>query len=827
MITLFHYIRLALHNLRRGGQRILVALLCIAFGVMALVGMSMLAKSIESAVALTPAQRLGGDLSIGRQAEDFLRPADVDQLKTLQQNGEISAYTLIAFNNWSLMLRAASSSEMHFVGTAMGIEPDRYPLAGSLTIGEPGNTGLKTLLQQVGDVIVTRDAAGDYGLKVGDPIVLSDLRVGIPVAGTVRGIAYDTPNHQGDKIYYSVETAQKLAKGQPVVNTAMVNTAQPQRVVTVLESSGWGVNWPAGRGDKDISNVWTIGLRGAGILGLLVGGIGIANTMQVLLRRRQKEIAIWKTLGYQASDLRLMFALEAGILGLTGSLLGAGLGVLISSGLLELFRNTSTMLYKWTFSPIPPSMGILVGTLSTVIFAYWAIVISSQARPMALLRNEPVAVRGGLACGQTVALGLFLAALFTALTSLAMGSVLSGIGVLAGIAVGIALLGGFFSGVLWLFTHILSLRGFPLAQIAFNSLRRRGFALVFAMIALFVGVVSMSLGLAVTQVSQRKISSGAVEIQGNNLEILAAGGEESAIRQALQAQFPEKVSLGYQTTLASLSLPDGEPTGPMNTVLLGRSDPQDYLLSGADWGSQPDGVYASTGADLKPGSQVMAVFRDGTPHTFRVVGSYDINYRGAALFPSTGLLMTTDAFMQVAQADSVTFFAQVPPGQVRRAAADLTAALPQATVVDLVAYAARFMQSYQKLYILAIAMSGLALLAGILLVANSVSLAMLDRRYEIGILKTVGYTSRQILMIFAVEYGCIGLLATGAGVLLIQGLLALLAIANHLPAFAVLLDLPSLTVIAFCGVGLTLLTVLGVTWNPTRISPVFILNDRN
>ena len=190
----------------------------------------------------------------------------------------------------------------------MGIEPDAYPLAGSLTIGEPGNTGLPTLLQQVGDVIVTRDIAGDYGLKVGDPIVLSDLRVGIPVAGTVRGIAYDTPNHQGDKIYYSVETAQKLANGQPVVNTAMVNTAQPQRVVTALESSGWSVNWAAGQGDKQTANVWIIGLRGAGILGLLVGGIGIANTMQVLLRRRQKEIAIWKTLGYQrrrpAPDVR-------------------------------------------------------------------------------------------------------------------------------------------------------------------------------------------------------------------------------------------------------------------------------------------------------------------------------------------------------------------------------------------------------------------------------------------------------------------------------------------------------------------------------------------
>ena len=569
MIALFHFLRLAVNNLLRGGQRILVALLCIAFGIMALVGMSMLAQSIESAVVLTPAQRLGGDLSIGRDSVDFLRPADVDQLKALQQTGEITAYTLIAYNGSWLMLRAAGSGEMHFVGTAMGVEPDRYPLAGSLTIGEPGGIGLATLLQQVGDVVLTRDLAGEYNFKIGDPIILSDLRFGIPVAGTVRGIAYDTPNHQGDKIYYSVETAQKLANGQPVVNTAMVNTGQPQAVVTKLENSGWGVDWPAGRDGGDTANMWVIGLRGAGILGLLVGGVGIANTMQVLLRRRQREIAIWKTLGYRTSDLRLIFSLEAGLLGLAGSLIGAGLGVLISTGLLELFRNTSTMLYQWTFSLTPPLIGVLVGTLSTVIFAYWAIVISSQARPMALLRNEPVEVRGGLAGYQSAALALLLAALFTALTSLAMGSLVAGIGVLAGILMGMALLGGFFSGLLWVFARLLPLRGFPLAQIAFNSLRRRGFALVFAMIALFIGVVSMSLGLAVTQISERKISSGAVEIQSNNLEILAAGAEESAIRQALQALSPEKVSLGYHTTLASLSLPGGEPVGPTNAVLAG------------------------------------------------------------------------------------------------------------------------------------------------------------------------------------------------------------------------------------------------------------------
>ena len=62
--------------------------------------------------------------------------------------------------------------------------------------------------------MVTRDVAEEYKLKVGDPIVLSDLRVGIPVQGTVPGVACDTPHHYGDKAYYSDETARSLVNGQ-------------------------------------------------------------------------------------------------------------------------------------------------------------------------------------------------------------------------------------------------------------------------------------------------------------------------------------------------------------------------------------------------------------------------------------------------------------------------------------------------------------------------------------------------------------------------------------------------------------------------------------
>ena len=501
--------------------------------------------------------------------------------------------------------------------------------------------------------------------------------------------------------------------------------------------------------------------------------------------------------------------------------------MLISGQVLELLRRTSTMLYDWQFSPTPPLLGILVGTLTTVIFAYWAIVVSGQARPMALLRNEPIDVRRLPGC-QSAALGLLLAAPFTALASLVMASVVAGIGVLASIMIGITMVGGFFSGGLWICTRLLPLRGFPLVRMAFNSLHRRGGALVFAMIALFVGVLSMSMGMAVTQISERQISVRSVDFQGYNLNILATAGQERTIGKAVQAQHPEQVGVGYRTALAGLRIvANGGPVSATDAILVGRSAPEDYVVSGADWGSQPDGVYAYKGANLKAGSQVEATFRDGTIRIFTVVGSYDINYDSINLYPPTGLLMTAETFTRVARPDSLTYFVRVAPDRLSSVAAALGAALSQATVLNLVAYAGRFMQGYQKLFVLPLAMAGLALLAGILLVANSVSLAMLDRRYETGILKTVGYARRQILSIFMVEYGLVGLLATSTGVLLVQALLVVLAVANHLPASVLLLNVRSLALIALCGIGLTLLTVFGVTWDPIRDSPVVVLNERN
>ncbi|PIN87875.1 ABC transporter permease [Candidatus Woesearchaeota archaeon CG10_big_fil_rev_8_21_14_0_10_32_24] len=70
-----------------------------------------------------------------------------------------------------------------------------------------------------------------------------------------------------------------------------------------------------------------VGIAG---ISLLVGGIGIMNTMYTSVLERTKEIGIMKALGAENKKIQFLFLIESGILGLFGGLIGVTLGIGIS-----------------------------------------------------------------------------------------------------------------------------------------------------------------------------------------------------------------------------------------------------------------------------------------------------------------------------------------------------------------------------------------------------------------------------------------------------------------------------------------------------------------
>ncbi len=67
-------------------------------------------------------------------------------------------------------------------------------------------------------------------------------------------------------------------------------------------------------------------------ISLLVGGIGVMNTMFTGVLERTREIGIMKAIGAKNSDILLIFLIESGIYGLIGGVLGIILGFLMGKG---------------------------------------------------------------------------------------------------------------------------------------------------------------------------------------------------------------------------------------------------------------------------------------------------------------------------------------------------------------------------------------------------------------------------------------------------------------------------------------------------------------
>jgi putative ABC transport system permease protein len=97
----------------------------------------------------------------------------------------------------------------------------------------------------------------------------------------------------------------------------LVNVSQPSNALAAKEAF-----------DSSASTL----VLGLVLISLIVGGIGIANTMYLAVIERRREIGLRRALGATRGHIRLQFLAEAGVLAAAGSLIGALIGVIGTAG---------------------------------------------------------------------------------------------------------------------------------------------------------------------------------------------------------------------------------------------------------------------------------------------------------------------------------------------------------------------------------------------------------------------------------------------------------------------------------------------------------------
>jgi putative ABC transport system permease protein len=123
---------------------------------------------------------------------------------------------------------------------------------------------------------------------------------------------------------------------------------------------------------------------------LIVGSIGIANTMFTSVLEKTKEIGIMKAIGARNPDILLIFLFNAGFIGLVGGVIGIILGTILSGFLPALmgggglFMGRGGTIVTLNSIIMALSVSVTVGILAGLIPAYQA----SKLRPVDALRYE-------------------------------------------------------------------------------------------------------------------------------------------------------------------------------------------------------------------------------------------------------------------------------------------------------------------------------------------------------------------------------------------------------------------------------------------------------
>ncbi|MFO1007657.1 MAG: ABC transporter permease [Planctomycetaceae bacterium] len=138
-----------------------------------------------------------------------------------------------------------------------------------------------------------------------------------------------------------------------------------------------------------ITGTLTLMLSSIAGISLLVGGVGIMNIMLVSVTERTREIGIRMAVGATPGDILKQFLVEAIMLSCVGGLIGFGLGVAASVGMVTLINTLSSGM-KWTHqvSLTAAVVAFLFAAAVGVFFGFYPARRASQLDPIDALRYE-------------------------------------------------------------------------------------------------------------------------------------------------------------------------------------------------------------------------------------------------------------------------------------------------------------------------------------------------------------------------------------------------------------------------------------------------------
>jgi putative ABC transport system permease protein len=680
-------------------------------------------------------------------------------------------------------------------GQALGKATNGPPTVGSNWIQvaalNPSHLVAGHAPQAAGQVAIDAKSARDGHLAVGDTTTV--LANGPPRRVQVVGIVgFGTADSLGgaSTVLFTTPAAQRLVTAPGKVNTVMfvaqpgVSQAQLARNLQAVLPAGLEAvtgQQAASEAQSDIVNslgfINTL-LMVFAIAALLVGAFQIFNTFSITVAQRTRENGLLRALGATRRQVLSSVLLEAVTVGLLASAVGLGLGVAVAAGLKALLAGVGVDIPAGgiVLAPRTVLIALLAGTAVTVVAALSPARKAGKVPPIAAMQDALV-TSTGYGSRQRVFVGtgvlvLGAAALFTGLLAHPASPVLfAGLGAVL-VFFAVAILGRTVSLPISrvLGAPLPSLQGVPGTIARENAMRnpkRTAAAASALMICVglvsFIAIFASSATAAVNTVYDRSFTGDFVINSG----AAGFGGVDPGLARRVSRLPQVALASGTRVGMAKIEGGVQQVYAVDPRTAFGIFDVQPLHGNQNDLGRDAIAVYKTVATDhhLKVGDRIPVLFADTGTRSMRVALIYGSNQ------PAGNYLLGISAYQAnfTSQYDQLVFVKKAPGVSAAAALAAIktvTRDYPGTTVQDQAQFKAQAAQPISQLLNMVYALLLMTVVIALLGIGNTLALSTYERIREIGLLRAVGMTRRQLRSAIRLESVVIALQGTVLGLLI-------------------------------------------------------------
>lgn len=769
----------------RGSRRQLAFFIaCLAVGVAAVVAVSGFSEGLDRGIRKQARQLLAADLVVRSQQPP--PPALIDALAELpraQHTFVIEMLTLVAVPDG---LQDALAETPNSLLVELKSLDGPYPYFGNLELEPAGD--IQRLLDAE-SVVVAPQLLVRLGLDMGDRLTIGDTEF------RIAGVVHKEPDriagafNMGPRVFIGQEgldraglvklgsrvsyrtlialdggNEQAVERAKETLSAALGDGIQ-QRIETYREAQ------PALRQGLKRSERY---LSLAALLSLLVGGVGVAQTVRAWVAGRLDNIAVLKCLGYRPRQVLALYLGQSTFLALFGSLVGVALGIALQLATAQLLVGILPVEYLDPWQPWALVKGMALGLGVALLFSWPPLAEARRTPPVRVLRRDaeplPPSRLARWGSGLLLVLGVF------ALAAAQSRSVRDG----ALFTVGLLVVTGLLALAARLLSRLAAAarpQGRPWLRHGLAALGRAGSGSTSAIVALGLGVLVV---LTMTLVERRLTAQLDQDMPVDAPSVFFIDIQPDQwpdLSQLFADEGAERVT-SVPVIMARIESIDGTPSQELVDTLaeqgrdarwaLRREQRLTYLdtlpegneiVAGTLW-SDPDVAEVSIEEEyaellgIEVGSKVLfniqGVEMELTVGTLRSVdwGTFGINFY---LVVEPGVL--DDAPQQRIAA------VRHPRGQEQALQDTVARSFPNVTAIQIREVLERISGVFEQLGLGVRLLGILTVAGGLAILAGAVSASAAHRGKEVALLKTLGMTRRQVVATFATEYALVGAVA--------------------------------------------------------------------